>query len=197
MAVDSIAERWSIMNMLAPWRGPVIPDNLISAGDRLHFLLLYSGIPAAEPAGASKATTYLIHSKAIAQNTIITDTSSNADLNIVGNTHFILAGSVKQIVFSIRIAGGTSVDLSGFTVEVKLTKLGKWIGMQKTWGAATDEDNFVLYSPDDLEGLTHDTAGMAILNTIGLWSIRFKSKFASVPGEAITRTLEIGAALDA
>lgn len=47
MAIKTVDERWSIKDMLAPWRGPTIPDNKISERDRLHYLLLYSGITAA------------------------------------------------------------------------------------------------------------------------------------------------------
>ena len=180
--------------MISPWRAPVFPDNLISAGDRLHFLLLYSGIAAAEPGGAGAATNYLIHSKAIAQFTTVTDTTTSADLNVIGNTQFILAGSVDTLHFSIGIAGGSSVDLSGFTLEAQIVKNGEWIELQNSWGATTDENAFVLYSEDDLENLVHETSGMAMLNVKALWAVRFKSKMASVPGEAVRRTLEVAVA---
>ena len=186
MAIDSVSERWSIMGMLAPWRGPVIPDNLISIADRLHFLQLYTGILAEDLPSA--ITEYLIHSKAVAQWTTLTDTTSKVVLNVIDGTHFILAGSVKRINFSIGIADGSSVDLSGFTVEVQLVKDGRWIEMENSWGATSDEDNFLLHSEDDLENLAHDTHGMAMLDVTGIWAIRFKSKMASAPGEAVTRT---------
>lgn len=195
MAINSVAERWSMMNLMSPWRAPVFPDNLISAGDRLHFLLLYSGIPAAEPGGASAATDYLIHSKAIAQFTTVTDTTTSAVLSIIGNTHFILAGSVDTLHFSIAIADGSSVDLSGFTFEAQIVKDGDWIELQSAWGDAADENAFAMHSPDNLEGLVHETSGMAILKVKGLWAGRFKSKMASVPGEAVRRTLEVAVAL--
>ena len=50
MAIDTESKRWSMMDMLAPWRGPPIPEGLdISEEDRLHYLLLYTGITAADP----------------------------------------------------------------------------------------------------------------------------------------------------
>ena len=184
-----------MIGTLAPWRGPVIPDNVISAGDRLHFLLLYSGIPAAEPGGASAATEYLIHSKAIAQFTTITDTTNKIDLNIIGNTHFVLVGNVKILHFSIAITGGTSVDLAAFTLEAQIVKGGSWIELQNAWGDAADEDAFAMHSQDNLEGLVHEAKGVAMLNVEGLWAVRFKSKMASVPDEPVTRTLEVGVSL--
>lgn len=193
MSIDTATERLSALGFGQVWFGLVFPDGLISRGDRQALAFLYSGIEAAEP--ESDITEYLIHSKAIAQWTIITDTTLNTVLNIIGDTHFILAGSVKRINFLIGITGGSSVDLSGFTVEAQLVKDGRWIEMENTWGATTDEDNFLLHSEDDLEALVHDTHGVAMLDVLGIWAIRFKSKMASLPGEAVTRTLEVSAAL--
>lgn len=191
MAINSVAERWSMRDIMAPWRAPVIPDGVISAGDRLHFLELYSGIDAEED--ASSITEHDVFLNNFTKRVTVTDTTDSTVLKVIGSTHFVLKGICRSFNFSIRIHDGSSVDLSGFQVEAQLKEGGLWMVMQTTWGATTDEDNFVLHSNDDLEGLVHEAIGMAMLVPYALWALRFKAKLATVPGEPVTITLDIAA----
>jgi hypothetical protein len=53
MAIDSAAKRFSVINLLMPFRGSdPLPDGSVGAPDRLHLALLYCGIAAGLPISA-------------------------------------------------------------------------------------------------------------------------------------------------
>lgn len=199
MAIDSVAKRWSMLQfaMGLPFQTPFIGDGVIGRGDRMHMLGMYAGILAAED--ESNTTDYRLYTSTnnVPPSVTFSDTTIDTALTVIGPTHYLLGTIVERLTFSLKLTGGTVVAVSGFQAEVQIEQGGLWIPIQKTWGDAADESGFVLHTPDNLEALAHNVVGMAIVNPLGLHSIRFKAGLASAPTTAITRKLEIVSVLRA
>lgn len=197
MAMDTVAKRWSMLNFGARLGLPVIGDGVIGRGDRSQFFNMYAGILA--EADPSDVTEYRLYTStnSVPPSVTFSDTTIATGLTVIGPTHYLLGTIVERLTFSLRLSGGSVVAVSGFQAEVQIEQGGLWIPIQKTWGDAADESGFVLHTPDNLEALAHNVVGMAVVNPLGLHSIRFKAGLASLPAVAITRRLEISSVLRA
>jgi hypothetical protein len=52
MAIDTRSKRFSLMGLASPFVRPLpAPDGTVSAGDRAHFALMYSGLDLGAPLG--------------------------------------------------------------------------------------------------------------------------------------------------
>lgn len=110
MAIDTTSKLWSIKDMLSPWRGPPFPDVSVSAADRLHYLLLYTGIT---PAGSS--TTVVLRGalgtsgRQAAQHQRHSD-QSESGANLTVSTP---AGSVRRILLvTVKYTANATVNVT-------------------------------------------------------------------------------------
>lgn len=110
MAINTAAERWSMKDMLAPWRGPPIPDGFASEEDRLHYLLLYVGITAAgvaEVLAITKARGTLGRN-ALSHERHSAQSASGADLTVSTPT-----GNVRRILFvTVKYTAAATVNVT-------------------------------------------------------------------------------------
>lgn len=125
------------------------------------------------------------------KNAVISDTTVDEALNVIGGEQFILGGDVDQVAMCIATSGGTAIALDQFVIEGQVTGGGAWTLLKDTFTAGA-VDAFMVLVTVKLDTLAHGTSGFAYIHTGGLWAIRFKSAQAGVTAVAVTRTLEIG-----
>lgn len=140
MAIDTLAKKWSMMSMLAPWRGPPIPEGIgISEEDRLHYLGLYVGITAAGPATEVDIAKSLgtLGRQALSHERHSTQSASGATLTVstpLGNVRRILLVTVKYtanatVNVTITLNSGAGADRNTLlnTIALSAGTDGKFI----------------------------------------------------------------------
>ncbi len=148
MAVDTISKQWSMKDMLAPWRGPPIPIGATpGAGeaaqaaeeDRLHYLLLYSGITASNPSltVVTKKSRGALGRQSASHQRHTDQSASGATLTVrtpAGNIRKLLLVTVKYtanatVNVTVTLNSGAGADLNTViqTIALSATTGGRFI----------------------------------------------------------------------
>ncbi len=122
------------------------------------------------------------------------DATDDVTLNVINSAHFLLKHRVGRVAARIATSGGEVIAFDEFEIQVLFVVGGTWHTLAAAFGTpASDENGFVLHSPDDLKALAHGANGVVIVDASGLWAIRYLSAQAAATDPDVTRTLEVGA----
>lgn len=173
MAIDTLAKKWSMMGMLAPWRGPPIPEGIgISEEDRLHYLGLYVGITAAGLATVVdiKKALGTLGRQSHSHERHSTQSDSGANLTVstpLGNVRRILLVTVKYtanatVNVTVTLNSGAGADRNTLldTIALSTSTDGKFLPSSPLIISA--DDTIEVFAPL----LSSETASVAIYSEI-------------------------------
>ena len=173
MAIDSVNKLWSIKDMLAPWRGPPFPHaTALSEEEKLHYLLLYSGITASAPGTIAVARSGRgTFGKQSAQHQRHSDqSSSGADLTVstpTGNVRRILLVTVKytanatvNVTLTLNSGAGADRNTVIQTIVLSAATDGSYIPAAPL--IISDNDTIDVFAPL----LSSETSSVAIYSEI-------------------------------
>ena len=188
MAVTTDIKRMSIMDFQSLDSLPYDYDSAaagFAADERLALIGLYSGVTPAAPIGVGRN----MFDPLFTQGARAIDKSIATALTHIGPITFILNGRGSRCFVTVTNGSEAAIAFSGFQMELQSIPNGPWAISQTNWGTSSDVGAIMLWSSHILELLATNTTAGILLNPQGVFAIRFKAKFASLPATEITRKI--------
>lgn len=124
------------------------------------------------------------------ENTTITDTTSSESINVINSDNVILEGKIGQCAVGVGLSGGSVIAFDQFDIQGLFTTGGTWVTLRSAF-VANASDEFIPIVTAILNTLAHGANAAFIVNTKGLFAIRFRSAQAGVTASPVTRLIEI------
>lgn len=158
MAIDTVSKRWSIKDMLAPWRGPPIPEGLdVSEEDRSHFLLLYSGITlsvlstvsALKSAIGTSGRQAALHQRLSVQSDVGVDLTVSTPAGSIRKILFVTvkytANATVNVTITLNSGAGSDRDTVLDTIALSAGTDGKYVPSAPL--IISDDDTIDVFAP--------------------------------------------------